>query len=155
MWGFPTKSSTWIVCLENTSGSHTCTVQVHKQIPTNLYPVCSEHVVAQLNKVKAKTTILRPVRELPACSCIEIFATVGLWPLTIQKHRITQYLNNSQDMCTWGTWRHILGPTLVTLKKYELMMIPELFEYFSEKWSSQKIEVFSLKEWHLPLFWLG
>ena len=47
---------------------------------------------------------------------------------------------------TQGTLRHIVGPILVNFVICHFLAIPELFEYFSENWWSQKIKVFSMKE---------
>ena len=47
---------------------------------------------------------------------------------------------------TQGTLRQILGPILVIFEICHFLMIPGLFEYFSENGWSQKIKVFSMKE---------
>ena len=47
---------------------------------------------------------------------------------------------------TQGTLRHIVGPILVIFEICHFLAIPELFEYFSGNWWSQKIKVFSMKE---------
>ena len=49
-----------------------------------------------------------------------------------------------------GTLRHTLGPILVIFEICHFLMIPGLFEYFSENGCSQKIKVFSMKEQSLP-----
>ena len=51
---------------------------------------------------------------------------------------------------TQGTLRHILGPILVIFEICQFLMIPGPFEYFLENGWSQKIKVFSMKEWSLP-----
>ena len=51
---------------------------------------------------------------------------------------------------TQGTLRHILGPILVIFAIGQFLMIPGLFEYFSENGWYQKIKVFSMKERSLP-----
>ena len=51
---------------------------------------------------------------------------------------------------TQETLRDILRPILVIFEICHLLMIPGLFEYFSERGCSQKIKVFSMKEQLLP-----
>ena len=47
---------------------------------------------------------------------------------------------------TQGTLRYIQAPILVIFEMCHFLMIPGLFEYFSENGWSQKIKVFSMKE---------
>ena len=42
-----------------------------------------------------------------------------------------------------GTLRHILGPILIIFEICQFLMIPWLFEYFSENGCSQKIAFYS------------
>ena len=51
---------------------------------------------------------------------------------------------------TQRTLRHILGSILVIFEICQFLTIPGPFEYFSENGWSQKIKVFSMKEWLLP-----
>ena len=48
--------------------------------------------------------------------------------------------------------RHILRPILVIFEICHFLMIPGLFEYFSENECSQNIKLFSMKEQSLPPF---
>ena len=50
------------------------------------------------------------------------------------------------QISTQGTLRQILGPILVIFEMCHFLMIPGLFEYFSENGWSQKIKVFLMKE---------
>ena len=56
---------------------------------------------------------------------------------------------------TQGTLRYILGSILVIFEICEFLMIPGLFEYFSENGWSQKIKVFLMKEQLLPPYWFS
>ena len=51
---------------------------------------------------------------------------------------------------TQGTLRHMLGPTLVIFEICHFLVIPGLFEYFSENGWSQNIKVSLMKEQSLP-----
>ena len=51
---------------------------------------------------------------------------------------------------TKGTLRDILGPIMVIFEICQFLMIPGLFEYFSENGWSHKIKVFLMKEQSLP-----
>ena len=58
----------------------------------------------------------------------------------------TSFLDFFAQIWTQGTLRHIPGPILVIFEICQFLMIPGLFEYFSENGWSQKIKVFSMKE---------
>ena len=64
-------------------------------------------------------------------------------------------LNFFGQIWTQGTLRHILGPILVIFEICQFLMIPGLFEHFSENGWSQKIKVFSMKEQLFDPYWFS
>ena len=71
------------------------------------------------------------------------------WQITIG-HLGHFLLDFFDQIWTQGILRNILGPFLVIFEICQFLMIPDLFEYFSENGWFQKIKVFLMKEQSLP-----